>query len=80
MTTQEKAELAREAFTLGFMMSREGWNAECAVDDHFDGVKPVTGTIESFKEFIDDSWAFQDALEQAFDMLGIGPDDDDEGW
>ena len=74
MTTEDKAELAREAFTLGFMMSREGWNAECAYEHCYEGLQPYYETVDEYRKMTAESWAFQDALEKAFDMLGIGPE------
>ena len=64
-----KKQLITEAFTLGFMMSREGFNAECAFEHCSDGLKPHAESEEEFREHMAENEAFQEGLEEALERM-----------
>lgn len=68
MTENEKR-LITEAFTLGFMMSREGFNGECAFENCSDGLKPYAESEERFREHMAENEAFQEGLEEALERM-----------
>lgn len=65
MDDTEKRRLITEAFLLGFMSSREGFNAECAYEHCSDGLQPDHQTEEEFQQDMAENDAFQRYLEKA---------------
>ena len=57
-----QSELIRTAFTLGFMMSREGFNGECAYEHCYDGVVADHMIESDFFEHMNENESFQDGL------------------
>jgi hypothetical protein len=68
MTENEKR-LITEAFHLGFMMSREGFNGECAFEHCSDGLKPYAESEERFREHMAENEAFQEGLQEALERM-----------
>jgi hypothetical protein len=62
-------EKLKRAFYLGFMCSREGFNAECAFDHCCQGLNLGHQTEEEFMAMMDESWAFQECLSDALNKL-----------
>jgi len=68
MTEKEK-QLFTEAFTLGFMMSREGFNGECAFEHCAEGLKAHDESEQRFREHMAANKAFQAGLEEALERM-----------
>ena len=69
MDDSEKRRFITEAFTLGFMCSREGFNAECAYEYLCDGLQAHYETEEVFRVHMTQNKAFQNCLEKAIQRL-----------
>ena len=69
MDNSEKRCLITEAFLLGFMCSREGFNAECAYEHCCDGLQAHWQTEEDFQKDMVENEAFQRCLEKALKRL-----------
>lgn len=72
MDDSEKRRLITEAFSLGFMCSREGFNGECAYEHCCDGLQPHWQIEEEFQQDMVKNEAFQQCLEKALERLGKG--------
>lgn len=60
MTPAEKQKLIEEAFLLGFMVSREGFNAECSYPHCANGLKPHVESEADFRTSMELNDAFVD--------------------
>jgi hypothetical protein len=70
MEKTEKQKLVAEAFLLGFMCSREGFNGECAFQHCADGLRPEHPTTESeFREMMVANVAFKELEDEAIQRL-----------
>lgn len=69
--SQHTKRLIEEAFLLGFMLSREGFNGEYVFDHCCDGLKPYD---DSFRAKVEASKAFCEARCRAVSILMAEPD------
>ena len=70
MTQGDKTKLVEEAFLLGFMCSREGWNGECDFDHRSDGrLQPCGESEESFRLATETNDVFKELRAQAVKRL-----------
>lgn len=66
-------QIAEEAFMLGFMISREGFNAECTFDHCADTeLKPSNPTTEkNYRQYMEESPAFCELRAAMLRRLGL---------
>lgn len=70
MNDTELNKLLAEAFTLGFMISREGFNGECAFEHCAGGLTPYAGLTEAeWLESMASNEVFQDLMQEALVRL-----------
>ena len=68
---QRLEQLLTEAFLLGFMCTREGFNAECAYVHCCDGLKPDHETEGEFRAACTQNEAFMRMRAEAMLRLGL---------
>ena len=61
--------LIKLVFTLGFMISREGFNGECGYEHCCDGLKADHQTEDEFFQHIEGNEAFQECLTEVINRF-----------
>lgn len=62
-------EIAAEAFLLGFMISREGFNAEDTFEHCCDGMVPSHQTETEYRKAMEANETFQECLSEALERV-----------
>jgi len=70
MDDKQKRALIEEAFLLGFMVTREGYNGECMFENcAARGLNPELGSETEFREIANSSESFKALREEALKRL-----------